>query len=82
MRLLILLADDEPVRVSARNQLSGTVVRVLPGAVNAEVVLELPGGAHLAAVVTQASCDALQLAPGRRVMAIFKASSVILALPA
>lgn len=79
---VILLADDEPVRVSARNQLSGTVVRVLPGAVNAEVVLELPGGAHLAAVVTQASCDALQLAPGRRVMAIFKASSVILALPA
>lgn len=79
---VILLADDAPLRTSARNRLVGRVARVQPGAVNAEVVIELPGGASLAAVVTQASCDALALAPGGVATAIFKASSVILALPA
>jgi molybdate transport system regulatory protein len=48
------------------------------GAVNAEVTLELPGGIVIAAVVTNESVDVLALAAGVPVLAVFKASSVIL----
>ncbi len=75
---VVLLTQDENVRLSARNQLKGTVRGILPGAVNAEVLLELPGGAVVAAIVTQHSLQALGLAPGEPATAVFKASSVIL----
>jgi len=78
---VILVAADESARFSARNQLRGTVARVQPGAVNTEVVIDLAGGMALAAIVTNDSSEALGLAAGKSVMAIFKASSVILAVP-
>jgi len=78
---IILVAADETARFSARNQLRGTVSRVQPGAVNTEVVIDLDGGVAVAAIVTNDSSDALELAVGKGVMAIFKASSVILAVP-
>ncbi|KWN60478.1 TOBE domain-containing protein [Burkholderia ubonensis] len=78
---VMLAADDgAPVRVSARNQLHGAVETVKGGAVNSEVTLALDGGGTLTAVVTNDSVDALQLAAGRRAIALFKASSVILAV--
>ncbi|KVP37397.1 TOBE domain-containing protein [Burkholderia ubonensis] len=78
---VMLAADDgAPVRVSARNQLRGAVETVKGGAVNNEVTLALDGGGTLTAVVTNDSVDALQLAAGRRAIALFKASSVILAV--
>lgn len=75
----VLLATGlEPgLRLSARNQLPGTVLSVTPGAVNAEVLLDIGGGQSVAATVTQASVAALGLAPGRPALALFKASSVI-----
>jgi len=79
---IILVAADESARFSARNQLRGTVSRVQPGAVNTEVVIDLDGGVAVAAIVTNDSSEALELAVGKSVMAIFKASSVILAVPA
>lgn len=72
-------ADGAPPRLSARNCLEGTVSRVVRGAVNCEVIVALPGGNTIAASITQASARALKLARGRRVQAVFKASSVILA---
>ncbi|WP_431823137.1 TOBE domain-containing protein [Burkholderia sp. F1] len=79
---VMLAADDGAlaVRVSARNQLHGAVETVKGGAVNSEVTLALDGGGTLTAVVTNDSVDALQLAAGRRAIALFKASSVILAV--
>ncbi|HWI10862.1 MAG TPA: TOBE domain-containing protein, partial [Burkholderiaceae bacterium] len=68
--------------LSARNQLAGRVTRILPGAVNTEVVLELPGGGSVAAIVTNTSAMALGLAPGRAATAVFKASSVIVGVAA
>ncbi len=70
----------EGARLSARNQLPGTVSAVTPGAVNAEVVVAIDGGGSIAAIVTQASVKALGLAVGARALAFFKASSVILAV--
>jgi molybdate transport system regulatory protein len=88
---VMLAADDvaagQPLRLSARNQLKGTVMQVTRGAVNAEVSLALDGAAGsapsvsstvLTAIVTNESVDALAFAAGKRAIAIFKASSVIL----
>jgi molybdate transport system regulatory protein len=69
---------DTSIRLSARHQVAGVVARLMPGAVNTEVVLDLDGGGTVAAVVTNASVTALGLAAGERAVAIFKASSVIL----
>ena len=79
---ILLMTGAGDVRLSARNQLGGTVSRVLPGAVNTEVVLELPGGGSVAAVVTNASAEALGLQVGVTATALFKASSVILGVAA
>jgi molybdate transport system regulatory protein len=75
---VLLAAGEAPLRVSARNQLPGTVAEIHPGAVNAEVVVEIAGGLRVAAIVTRASVAALELAPGRPAVALFDASSVIL----
>lgn len=82
---VVLAVDDEggaeaSLKVSARNQLHGTVDAVAAGAVNSEVTLALDGGGTLTAVVTNDSVGALQLDAGRRAIALFKASSVILAV--
>lgn len=74
---LVILADGGG-RTSARNQLCGTVERVETGAVNSEVVVALPGGARLTAVVTNPSAEALGLAEGAAICAQIKASHVIL----
>ncbi|GAB2882147.1 TOBE domain-containing protein [Paraburkholderia jirisanensis] len=77
---VILLADDSgaPVRLSARNQLRGTVCAVKRGAVNAEVSVALDATTVVTAVVTNDSVDTLALEEGQPVIAAFKASSVIL----
>ncbi len=75
---VILASDLEGARLSARNQLAGTVATVNPGAVNTEVVVTLDGGVSMAAIVTNPSAESLGLENGKRVVAIFKASSVIL----
>lgn len=79
-RVLLLVGDESgaPLRISARNQLRGTVQSVKRGAVNAEVSLVLEGGAVITAVITNESVDALGLAEGASAVAAFKASSVIL----
>ena len=68
------------MKLSARNQLKGTITRVEPGAVNAEVVIALSGGNSVAAIITNTSASEMKLAEGMAVMAIFKASSVILGI--
>ncbi|MEK8031206.1 TOBE domain-containing protein [Ideonella sp. DXS29W] len=77
---VMLATGLEDARVSARNQLSGTVASVTPGAVNAEVLLDIAGGLQIAAIVTQGSSQSLGLQPGSRATALFDASSVILAV--
>ena len=78
---VMLMVDDSggaSVRLSARNQLRGTVAAIKRGAVNSEVSLALDGGIVVTAVITNESVDALGLADGAPAIAAFKASSVIL----
>ncbi|NMM75174.1 molybdenum-dependent transcriptional regulator [Acidovorax sp. SRB_14] len=79
---IVVVADAQGARFSARNQLAGTVARLVPGAVHTEVVIALAGGGSVAATITNESCAALGLAEGTPAMAIFKASSVIVGAPA
>jgi molybdate transport system regulatory protein len=79
---IILVTGEDGARYSARNRLAGTIVRVEPGAVNTEVVIELAGGGAIAAIVTRESGETMGLAVGGHAAAIFKASSVIIGVPA
>ncbi|NOT10494.1 MAG: TOBE domain-containing protein [Methylococcaceae bacterium] len=78
---IIIVTDFGGYRLSARNQLQGTVTQVKPGAVNTEVDIETKGGEQIAATVTNDSVDTLGLSKGQAVTAIFKAGAVILAIP-
>ena len=77
---VILATEDGGLRTSARNRLCGTIERTTPGAVNAEVVLALDGGARLTAIITLESLNELGLAEGGRACALIKAPHVILAV--
>jgi molybdate transport system regulatory protein len=78
---VIVAVSAEGARLSARNQLKGVVSRLVPGAVNADVSIALPGGGTIGATVTLDSCAALALKEGMEVTALFKASSVIVGAP-
>lgn len=79
---IIVASSLDGARLSARNQLQGTVSAVTPGAVNAEVVIDLGDGVSIAAIVTQSSLRELGLAVGGPATALFKASSVIVGVMA
>jgi len=55
-------------------------VRCQEGAVNGEVILELPGGKTVTAIVTHSSIESLGLKVGVRACALIKASHIILAV--
>ena len=77
---IIIVSDFGDFKVSARNQLKSTITQIKPGAVNAEVIMELNGGDLIAATVTNDSVETLGLSKGTAVTAIFKAGAVILAV--
>jgi molybdopterin-binding protein len=66
------------VKLSARNVLKGKVKSIKHGAVNSEVVVQLPGGLEITSVITKTSVENLSLKEGKDVYAIVKASNVIL----
>ncbi len=66
------------MKLSARNQLKGTVTSVNKGAAIANVVLDV-GGQRLVASITVEAVDDLGLTEGSEVTAIVKASDVIVA---
>jgi molybdopterin-binding protein len=65
------------MQLSARNQLTGTIVSIVRGPVTAMVKLDV-AGQHVSATLTSEAADELGLIEGKEVVAIFKASAVIL----
>ncbi|NNM51963.1 MAG: TOBE domain-containing protein [Pseudomonadales bacterium] len=76
----IVLSPDANVRMSARNRLTGTIIKLIPGTINSELKLELPGGKILTAVVTCESIQEFSFAPGQPCTALIKASHIIIAV--
>jgi molybdopterin-binding protein len=64
--------------ISARNQISGTVVGITRGPATANVEIDA-NGQRLVASITVEAADELGLAEGKNVTAIIKASDVLLA---
>lgn len=65
------------MKTSARNTLQGTVKAVNHGAVNTEVVIELPGGQEIVSIITKSSAESLGLEVGKTAYAVIKASNVM-----
>ena len=68
------------MKLHARNVLKGKVKSITEGSVNDEVVVELPGGQEVVAVITKTSVKNLGLGKGKDVFAVIKANSVMLAV--
>jgi molybdopterin-binding protein len=67
------------VKLSARNQLTGTVTAIRRGEAIANVVLDV-AGQRLVASITVEAVEELGLAEGSEVTAVVKASDVIIAI--
>lgn len=68
------------MKLSARNIMKGRIVAIKPGAVNAEVVIEIAPGVQVVSIITMSSVESLGLAEGKEAYAVIKASSVMIAV--
>ena len=68
------------MRLSARNKINATVTSITRGEAIANVALDA-GGVRLVASITVEAANELGLAEGTEVVAIVKASDVIVAVP-
>lgn len=75
---VVVGADLDKAKISARNFLSGVVCKVVDGPVSAEIDIEVGPGVAISAVITHEGAQALGFKVGDKASAIFKASSVIL----
>lgn len=76
---VLLALEVNPVTISARNILNGTISNIITGAVNDEITISLPGGSTVTSIITSASTNRLNLQIGTPCSALIKASDIILA---
>ncbi|MGO1770322.1 MAG: TOBE domain-containing protein [Microbacterium sp.] len=67
------------MRISARNQLKGTIVEVTKGATTAHVRIDI-GDSVVTAAITNEAVEELGLAVGSPAYAVVKASDVLVAV--
>ena len=68
------------MKLSARNQIKGTVTEVKKGATTAHVRVEIAPGSIITASITNDAVEELGLKKGDAVLAIVKASDVMIAV--
>ena len=68
------------MKISARNLLKGTIKKVVTGAVNAEITLEIAPGVEIVSIITKSSAEGLGLTEGKEAYAVVKASEVMIAI--
>ncbi len=66
------------MKISARNQIPGTVKAIKKGPVSTEVIISIAGGNEMVSSITTHSAEKMNLAEGSKVYAIVKASEVII----
>jgi molybdopterin-binding protein len=68
------------MRISARNQIKGTVVDVTKGATTSHVRVDIGGGQMMTSSITNEAVDELALTKGGKVVVVVKASDVMIAV--
>lgn len=66
------------MKISARNQIPGTILAVTPGAVNATVKVDIGGGNIVTSSITNEAVADLALAQGDAVTVLIKSSDVLI----
>ncbi len=75
---VILTEADKSLKTSARNKFSGLVSEVKSSSIASEVLVDLYEGSKACALVTNESVNKLGLKPGKEIIVMFKAFSVVL----
>ena len=68
------------MKISARNQVPGTIKTLKKGPVNTEVVVTIAGGSEIVSVITSYSAEKMALKEGSKVFAVMKASEVMIGI--
>jgi molybdopterin-binding protein len=68
------------MKLSARNQIPGTVKSIRKGPVSTEVVITIAGGNEIVSSITTHSAESLKLREGSKVYAVVKASEVMVGI--
>ncbi|MBD2531238.1 TOBE domain-containing protein [Nostoc flagelliforme FACHB-838] len=71
--------QKKSLKVSSRNILKGVVKRVIYGAVNSEVTLEIIHKVELTSIITRASAEELELSEGKEAYAVIKSNDIVIA---
>ncbi|MBR6326758.1 MAG: molybdopterin-binding protein [Lachnospiraceae bacterium] len=66
------------MKLSARNQLKGTIIEIQEGAVNGIVKLDIGGGNVISSTISMSSIKELGLGVGKEAYAVIKATSVMI----
>lgn len=69
------------MKLSARNQLKGTIVSINEGAVNAVVKIDIGGGNVISSTISMDAVKELNLKVGSEAVAVIKATSVLVGVP-
>ncbi len=72
-------SQKKPLKVSSRNILKGVVKRVITGAVNTEVTLEIVHKVELTSIITRVSAEELDLSEGTEAYAVIKSNDIVIA---
>lgn len=74
----VLVSCEEGLRISARNQLHGTITQIHSGEINSEILIDIGNGNTIASVITSNSTENLELEVGKSATAIIKSSDVMI----
>jgi molybdopterin-binding protein len=66
------------MRISARNQIKGTVTEVKKGATTSHVRVDIGGGQTMTSSITNEAVDELGIKAGGKVTVVIKASDVMI----
>ncbi len=69
------------MKLSARNQLKGKVLKVEEGLITAKVVLDLGNDNIISAIISKDAISDLGLKPGKAAFAVIKSTEVIIGTP-
>jgi molybdate transport system regulatory protein len=75
---IVLYKGSEEPACTAENRFKGSILRILEGKVNSEIVVQISGNTELCTVLTETSRKILKLEKGDTVWAVFNASAVVI----